>query len=116
MPPVIPRPVEVEGYEIHMGRTLALNGYTPAGPGLDQSTGAASDSLRVWGTYLHGIFNNDAFRRHLLDYLRQKAGLTAVKRQGSWHEHRLSQFDRLADWFEGSVDMEKLAEIIRIAL
>ena len=114
MPPVIPHPVEVEGYEIHMGRTLALGAYIPLGPGLDQSTGAASEDFPVWGTYLHGIFANDAFRRRLLDYLRQRAELAPIKRQDSWREHRLSQFDRLADWFEGSVDMEKLAEIIGI--
>ncbi|MBM7068271.1 cobyric acid synthase [Actibacterium sp. 188UL27-1] len=60
---------DVEGYEIHIGETtgpdrargwLQMNG---------QSEGAASADGRILGTYLHGIFAADGFRRAFLNEL-----------------------------------------------
>ena len=87
----------LSGYEIHHGQTGIVDGPGPrAVPlaqdasgralsfGLETATGAAkkgkkSDSgsalPRVWGTYLHGVFDEDLFRRAFLDDLRRVKGL-----------------------------------------
>lgn len=53
----------VRGYEIHMGRTYGLNGDC------DHSAWFTRGS--VHGTYLHGIFDNDSFRRSFLEAIGQ---------------------------------------------
>jgi cobyric acid synthase CobQ/L-threonine-O-3-phosphate decarboxylase len=92
------------GYEIHHGVTEVVETGDSAGPravplaqdatgralsfGLDTATAPAKKGKknapnttppralpRVWGTYLHGIFDEDLFRRAFLDGLRQARGL-----------------------------------------
>ncbi|MDP3427981.1 MAG: cobyric acid synthase, partial [Humidesulfovibrio sp.] len=78
----------LSGYEIHHGLTEIVDAPGPrAVPLAQDATGRAlsfgldSPSTpprtlpRVWGTYLHGVFDEDAFRRAFLDDLRQAKGL-----------------------------------------
>jgi len=68
------RGIEVEGFEIHEGRTRArdpaflrvLKGYGNDGSGRD---GAYRTDLPVLGTYLHGIFFNRRFRHAFLRWV-----------------------------------------------
>ncbi len=112
LPGMTTGPVEIEGYEIHMGRTEACGTIQPIGPGLSPSQGAARHDLSAWGTYFHGIFASDSFRHGFLDYLRERSGLSPVKRKGSWSKHRQEQLDALADWLEASLDMDKVFTIM----
>ncbi|MHB9144575.1 MAG: cobyric acid synthase [Symbiobacteriia bacterium] len=59
----------LSGYQIHMGRTRRLPGALPL---LQLARGETDGALagRVWGTYLHGIFDNHRFRRSWLNSLR----------------------------------------------
>jgi adenosylcobyric acid synthase len=110
---------EVEGYEIHMGRTnggrpwlevIRRSGGTPV-----RTDGAVSDDGRVWGCYLHGLFANSALRRHWL------ASLSASSDEKEWPKvggqtgavllH--AALDRLADTVEASLDMGRLAAILK---
>ncbi len=60
------RDTPLTGYEIHMGDTPApAEAAFAIGPARTPD-GALSDDGRVLGTYLHGLFANDAFRRGLL--------------------------------------------------
>jgi adenosylcobyric acid synthase len=109
---------EVEGYEIHMGRTnggrpwLEVNRRNGAAAVL--TDGAVSDDGRVWGCYLHGLFANSALRRHWL------ASLSASSKEKEWPKvggrtgtvllH--AALDRLADAVEASLDMRRLAAIL----
>jgi adenosylcobyric acid synthase len=91
----------VEGYEIHMGRTHGLLENVP--PFLDlvdgevmRADGTYTDHGHVWGTYLHGIFATDGFRRAWLDNLRAVHGLPSMqtaKDADGWQD----PFDELAD-------------------
>src|SRR5208283_2229467 len=74
------------GYEIHMGRTtgdvglFALKRISPHPDiGTMNSEFILDGSARgnVWGTYIHGIFDNDGFRRNLINVLRKDRGLVA---------------------------------------
>ncbi len=114
LPPMVPGPVTVKGYEIHMGKTVPVGNFIPLGPGLDTSQGAANDDLGVWGTYFHGIFENDDFRHGFLNYLRRTCGLPALNRQSVWYEYRRQQLDQLAEWLETGVDIELLCRVIGI--
>jgi adenosylcobyric acid synthase len=80
------------------------------GEAADVPDGATSDDGRVWGCYLHGIFENTCFRRAWLDSLvsRQSSVPTAEKKSG-----RLEPaLNRLADTVEASLDMPQLERII----
>jgi len=69
------------GYEIHMGETIYLNDAPPFAMIFREREssaipdGAMAVSGRVWGTYLHGIFDDDAFRHSFLHAVRQACEL-----------------------------------------
>ena len=72
--------LDVRGYEIHMGHG---DGPDRARPFLkigDATDGAVSRDGRVIGTYLHGLFVDDAFRAHFLGQWRtgQERGTRAT--------------------------------------
>jgi adenosylcobyric acid synthase len=99
----------VRGYEIHMGRSRAVGPGSSAlcevGAGddlrLDGTVGATG---AVWGTYLHGIFDNDPLRHGWLRSLGWRS-------PGRTHD-RLRAYDRLADHVEGHLDMAALERIL----
>jgi adenosylcobyric acid synthase len=71
--------VPVQGYEIHMGQTTGDDTARPlfyhhAG----QAEGARHATQPIMGTYVHGMFSNDAFRRQFL---------TALGAQASGYAH-----------------------------
>jgi len=88
-----PTGIQISGYEIHMGRTQLMEPYEPVfeiyepgepcgqpNDGLPpRRDGAQSSNGAVWGTYIHGLFDNNEFRRALLDRLREKKGLKPLK-------------------------------------
>lgn len=100
------------GYEIHMGETR-LNSGQPwlevtrrSGEAVSVADGAISGDGRVWGCYIHGIFENRDFRWAWLRSLGwQPSGEAA---QSSLED----SFDRLADHLEKSLNMDLLATII----
>jgi len=70
----------VEGYEIHMGRTLLGPDARPAFKILDDKReeafdGAVDSSGLVFGTYIHGLFDRPPMSEALLRYLALKKGL-----------------------------------------
>lgn len=107
---------ELAGYEIHMGRThgaeaapwLALDGEPEASP-----DGAITPDGRVWGCYLHGLFDDDRFRRAWLASLRP-GGAGSGAAPDSDHQTRLAAaLDRLADAAEAALDIPAIEAIIR---
>jgi adenosylcobyric acid synthase len=70
--------LEVTGYEIHHGQT-AYHDCEPLFVRADgQVVGIADAGQRIWGTYLHGVFDANAFRRWFVDRLRVRRGLLPV--------------------------------------
>jgi len=94
----------VTGYEIHLGRS---EGPDCARPQLDldgRPDGAASSDGRVWGTYVHGLFASDPFRRRFLDRLGGSSDLA--------YERRVDDaLDALADHLEAHSDADALLDI-----
>ena len=58
--------VPINGYEIHSGRTEGPATARPMFLLGDTPDGARSPDGRIAGTYLHGIFDNDSYRRRWL--------------------------------------------------
>jgi adenosylcobyric acid synthase len=109
--------VALEGYEIHMGETLVGPGSSPfavierrSGRQLELLDGAVSPDGRVFGTYLHGIFDNDSFRRAFLNRIRTGKGLEPIL-DGTPQEE---PYDLLAAHLEKHLDMARLFDICGI--
>jgi adenosylcobyric acid synthase len=92
----------VSGYEIHLGVT---EGPDRARAWLDvagRPEGAASADGRVRGTYLHGLFASDGFRRTYL------AGLGAAVSGLGYDDGVDRTLDALAAHIEAHVDLDRL--------
>jgi cobyric acid synthase len=103
----------VRGYEIHHGRTRVLDGAVHAV--MSRADGAVigwgrKDGM-VWGTYLHGVFDADLFRRSFLDRLRVRKGLAALRNVQSVYDLEAA-LDRLAGVVRENLDMEKVYRLL----
>ena len=90
--------VRVDGYEIHAGETFLGTGAA-AVFFLERNGGEVTEGASqgaVWGTYLHGLFESDGFRRGFLNLLRQQRGLPPADFGISYARHKEASFDRLA--------------------
>lgn len=105
-----PQPgLPVAGYEIHQGRTQMLESDAMHSLFDDSTLGIVNNSQSIWGTYLHGIFDNGAWRRAWLNHLRQQRGLRALPTGiPNYREHRESLLDSLADTVEKHLDMKQI--------
>ena len=93
------------GYEIHHGRTDG-RGLEPVVRRDDgQVIGIGRDQERIWGTYLHGLFDADAFRRWFIDRLRARRGLPVDGRIRAVYNLE-SALDRLAETVRRSLRMD----------
>lgn len=109
------------GYEIHMGRTELGSGAVPAftiwrrsGQSVCDPDGAVSREGKVFGTYIHGIFDNDGFRRGLINALRALRGWEPLPESiplSAW-ARRQRDYDRLAELVRGNLNMELLYRIL----
>jgi adenosylcobyric acid synthase len=92
--------IEGEGYEIHMGETRAekeqplcwINGEKADGYYLNKKT---------WGTYIHGIFDNEAVINSILAEF--GPGLSTPMDFKAFKEE---QYDKLANLIREHVDMD----------
>jgi len=107
----------VSGYEIHMGSTTLGPMAKPFAQLLRRSgsevavlDGAVSADGRVFGSYLHGIFDNHGFRAALLNQIRMKKGLPTLSADCT----SADPFDLLAEHLERHLDLEQLFRICGI--
>lgn len=99
------------GYEIHHGQT-SLEGSKPLVIGNGgEVIGSATADRMIWGTYLHGLFDADAFRRWFIDRLRTRRGLKPAGRIMATYDLEPA-LDRLAATVRENIDVK---EIYRLA-
>jgi len=103
----------VVGYEIHMGETergpscrpwLAL---TRESGGVMQHDGAVSADDRVFGTYVHGLFDNHGLAASIVDRLRARRNLPKLD-SGDWQAHRVflaGRYEALAGLLRSHLDL-----------
>lgn len=95
-----------EGYEIHIGRTNGPDTQRPFAFVDCQPEGAQSSDGRVMGSYLHGMFSNDAWRAAFLKDL-------GVVASGSYSAGVEQALDDLADHVETYLDVDGLLAAAR---
>jgi adenosylcobyric acid synthase len=95
------------GYEMHVGRTEGPDRARPAFAVGGRGEGAVSPDGRIVGTYLHGLFTEDAFRRWLLDGWGARASALAFA-----HEVERT-LDALADHLDTHLDADGLLRLAR---
>ncbi|MBC7216625.1 MAG: cobyric acid synthase [Candidatus Caldatribacterium sp.] len=106
----------VEGYEIHHGRSFktapceaffVLDGGEPEGMVRDGC---------IFGTYLHGLFDEGRFRRAFLNYVRALRGLPPYAQESlSWREFVDRELDRLAGFLSCHLNMPLLERILALS-
>jgi adenosylcobyric acid synthase len=105
----------VVGYEIHMGRSTMDEGQSPLF-NLTSNGVTYTDGLQAgnsFGTYLHGIFDNDSLRTSLLVWLWQRRDrLRPVEASLSQAALREAAFNELADLVRQNVDIERVRTIM----
>lgn len=120
----------VVGYELHHGRSQLLEpektsslgspGQAVAAPVVfhplfdDANLGIVDETQSLWGTYLHGIFDNGPWRRAWLNRLRQQRGLKALPTGiANYRTERDAMLDRLAQTVAENLDVAKIMESVK---
>ena len=105
--------IPVEGYEIHMGDTKALdNSKAFALLNDNRLDGTINQEGTVMGTYLHGIFDNDLLREKIINQLKKRKNIVAGEGAFDFKAFKEEQYDDLAQVVEANINMEKIMEII----
>lgn len=89
---------QVEGYEIHSG--------------ISQNESKIVVNKNVLGTYVHGIFDNDDFRRQLLNAIRLRKNLQPIKNTRNFKAEKQRNYERLAKIVRENLNMDLLHSII----
>jgi adenosylcobyric acid synthase len=107
--------LDITGYEIHMGRcpkeppesvfTVTPPDHTSAG----YRDGGINQSGTVFGTYIHGLFNNTEFTQKLIDNL---CSLRNLRPSEGNALDREKAYDDIASVFRESLDIAAIYKII----
>lgn len=101
-----------KGYEIHQGRTTALNNPDQPLPPVTLSIegeGLGRGSSSVIGTYVHGFLDNPSVVNYIL-----KDKAKAIEEPENIEDFKNRQYDLLADHVRKHIDIAKLYEIMKL--
>lgn len=112
-----------EGYEIHMGRTeidisagdTDIKNMTRLN--YDGGADVCMDGVsygNVYGSYVHGIFDEGDIADTIVKKLAFKKGVFISGRKESQCEYRQKQYEKLAKMVRKNIDMDKIYEIMDI--
>ena len=107
----------LEGYEIHMGQSVLHDSAQAFCQLMDQNGNRKEDGCvqgRVLGTYLHGLFDADAFRRAFLSGACSIAGIEyAAGETIDRNAYRQQQYDILEEAIREHLDMDAIYKMLR---
>lgn len=102
---------EYEGYEIHMGQTTPISNdvseFTQNGSGYCKNN--------VWGSYIHGLFDQASIAKEIVSILAKEKGIDAEL--SSVVDYRIlkeKEYDKLADIMRENIDMDYIYSIIGV--
>jgi len=109
------------GYEIHSGVTTgnencALTIAQPSheeGAAFGEGAQNIGHVMNVYGTYMHGIFDDEGVATTVVEALLAKKGLTSADVQViDYKKYKEQQYDKLADMIRKNIDMKKIYGIM----
>lgn len=102
---------EAEGYEIHMG----ISRFTDSNTSVDKSV-VINCGKNIYGTYLHGVFDNEPLAPELIHALAEKKGITCnTDDMKSFKHFKDTQYDKLAYILRKHLDMPFIYSILKEA-
>ena len=110
-----PQPgLPVDGYEIHQGRSRinrrlreGTEDYLPIFE--DPALGLVDKSQAIWGCYLHGLFDNGAWRRSWINQLRKQRGMSSLATGiSNYRDQREATLNVLADIVEKNLNLKSI--------
>lgn len=112
-PSLAPGAPVAHGYEIHHGISVADGNAKIVICGTDgQALGWGIENngeCRIWGTYLHGVFDSDDFRKSYLGRIARDCGLDEIIWSGFGQD---SEIDRLARITKENIDMDSILKLV----
>ena len=96
----------VPGYEIHVGHSFGPDTARPFFNIEGRPDGASSPDGRVQGTYMHGLFSDDTFRKAWLQSIRED-----FESHLAYENSVETALDDLADALEASLDISAILAI-----
>ncbi|MCQ9207571.1 MAG: cobyric acid synthase [Omnitrophica bacterium] len=109
----------IHGYEIHHGQTKKA-GTCPSlfliekrgTKDVNLRDGAINKRGNVWGTYIHGIFDNFYFRKSFLNKLCARKGVRYKCAKDDFSQE--NEFDKLANLLKNNLNMEFLERLLQL--
>jgi len=103
----------ISGYEIHMGETRYLAGAKPfsqleTDSGETIYDGCVTPDGHAFGSYLHGLFDDDSFRHAVISCARAFFKLAPATDLDNWKLKKEESLNRLADAVRASLDLSRI--------
>ena len=113
----------VEGYEIHMGRTIFVGANAKEFLRIKSSLGKSdmrvegysSVDSKVYGTYVHGIFDTLGFTKKIASNIRNSKGISYKEKETKFKTYKdvkEAEYTKLAAILRDSLDLEKIYDIL----
>ncbi len=96
---------EFEGYEIHMGKTSNKE---------DVNKTVLENGQRIYGTYVHGIFDKGEISKTIIKALAEKKGVDIEGKLEDYSTFKEKQYDKLADILRQYMDMESVYNMLEL--
>jgi adenosylcobyric acid synthase len=109
--------IEVTGYQIRHGRSKTTVNLRPIfevfqakDRRVKKYDGVMARDRRCWGTYIHGVFDSDAFRRHFINGARRRKGWKKLPIISNYDVDK--EIDKLAHLIRRNVDLISVYKIL----
>ena len=108
----------VTGYEIHMGMSeikekpiFRIERFKEV-----EEEGSFREDEKLFGTYLHGVFERPSFRRYFLSFVKHEERDIEIREPKDYDDLIEENIEKLATSFENGIDMESVMNILGVRL
>lgn len=99
----------VSGYEIHLGISRGTALQKPAILSDSGNDGAVSADGQIFGTYWHGLFEENESLDTLLNWVS-----TEPRQEFNYHDYRQQQIERLASAIEQNLNIKQIMQMLNL--
>jgi adenosylcobyric acid synthase len=115
---------ELKAFEIHMGSSTGNIGLFKlrrlSNNNIKHQTSNSEFILdgsingNCWGTYLHGIFENDLFRRYVINQIRNQKGFSALGSTVNYSRTKEEAINNLAKIVKENIDTDFIKRMLNL--